>query len=116
MKITDNFLNFVDNLTAIPGKVVGGVSDFAGAALSEIIGFMGIPQKLINSGIGITETLVNTPLLLVNSVGGTISNVTSDVVKTTDNAARISDSIEGMLSSPTAIMIAGIFLLKSFTL
>ena len=115
MKITDNFLNFVDNLTAIPGKVVGGISDFAGGALDELISFMGIPQKLINSGIGITETLVNTPLLLVNSVGGTITGVTSDVVKTSGNAAKISDSIENMITSPTGLMIAGIILLKSFS-
>ena len=87
-KITSNFLNFMDKITAVPGKFVGAVSDLAGSAVDELVQFMGLPHKIINSGIGITEQIVNTPLQLVNSVGGTITGVTSDVVKTSDNAAK----------------------------
>ena len=89
------------------------MSDLGGAAVDELVQWMGIPHKLINSGIGITEHIVNTPLQLVNSLGGTITHVTSDVVKTSDNAAKISDSIEAMFLSPTGLLVASIVLLKT---
>ena len=114
-KITSNFLNFMDKITAIPGKAIGAVSDLAGAGIDELIQFLGVPQKLINSGIGITEQIVNTPLQLVNSLGGTVTGVTGDVVKTSDNAARISDSIAAAITSPTGLLIAAIILLKTVT-
>jgi hypothetical protein len=108
-------LNFTDKITQIPSKFVGSVSDLAGSAVDELIQWMGIPSKVIHSGIGITEQIINSPLLLVNSLGQTITGVTSDVVKTSGNAAKISDSIENMITSPTGLMIAGIILLKSFS-
>ena len=83
--------------------------------MDELISFMGVPHKPINSGIGITETIVKSPLQLVNSVGGTITGVTGDIVQTSGNAAKISDSIENMITSPTGLMIAAIVLLKTLS-
>ena len=89
------------------------MSDLVGAGIDELIQFIGVPHKLINSGIGITEQIINTPLQLGNSIGGTLTGVTGDIVQTSGNAAKISDSIEAAITSPTGLMIAAIVLFKT---
>ena len=49
--ITDNFYDFVSNVTAIPAGVVGGISDIAGGGRDMLVSMFGIPPKFYNAVI-----------------------------------------------------------------
>ena len=91
--ITDNFYDFVSNVTAIPGNFVGGVSDIAGSGKDMVVSMFGVPPKFYNAIIDGGTTIVNTP----TSLGNNAQKISENVKDISGNAKDTVDSLKPIL-------------------
>ena len=92
-RITDNFYDFVSNVTAIPGNFVGGVSDIAGSGKNMIVELTGVPPKFYNAIIDGGTTIVNTP----TSLGNNAQKISENVKDVSGNAKDTVNSLQPIL-------------------
>ena len=91
--ITDNFYDFVSNVTAIPGNFVGGVSDIVGGGKNMIVELTGVPPKFYNAIIDGGTTIVNTP----TSLGNNAQKISENVKDISNDAKETVDSLKPVL-------------------
>ena len=91
--ITDNFYDFVSNITAIPGNFVGGVSDIVGGGKNMIVELTGVPPKFYNAVIDGGTTIVNTP----TSLGNNAQQISENAKDISGNAKDTVDSLKPIL-------------------
>ena len=110
-KITDNAIGFFEQVSSIPGNLLGGAISLGGYGKDALGAAFSLPGKAIGAAIDGASQVILTPIQLANSLGATLKNTTGDIKSIADDFKDVSENAKDTFTSPVFLGVAGLLAL-----